>query len=49
MISQAQQLKLLLKQEQKDLAKIRAIQQKVSGECSSETEGQEFEHIELAE
>ena len=43
------QLQLLLKQEQRDLARIRAIQQKVSGDSYSESDSEEFEHVELKE
>jgi len=49
MTTQTKQLQLLLKQEQKDLAKIRAIQKKVSGESYAESDAEEFEHVEMEE
>lgn len=49
MNTQTKQLQLLLKQEQRDLAKIRAIQKKVSGESYAESDTEEFEHIEIKE
>lgn len=41
------QLKLLLQQEKKDLARIKSIQQKISGESQTEPSSPEFAHIEL--
>lgn len=49
MATQTQQLKRLLQQEQRDLAKIRAIQKKVSGESYAESDTEEFEHVEMKE
>lgn len=49
MNTQTKQLQLLLKQEQRDLAKIRAIQKQVSGDSYSESDEDEFEHIEMKE
>lgn len=44
---QTKQLKLLLQQEKKDLARIRLIQQKISGKSQTKPSSDEFDHIEL--
>lgn len=49
MTTQTKQLQLLLKQEQRDLAKIKAIQKKVSGDSYSESDEDEFEHVKMEE
>lgn len=46
---QTKQLKLLLQQEKRDLARIKSIQQKISSDNLTEPISDEFEHIELLE